>query len=133
MASPSSIITFGLGAWGSPADVVTLGYGISTETLIGRKYPRRRGKTRARQTDDVEIIIPKTPRKVSREKEILEVELAEAKADLVTTELMAHNSVNRAEKIQALSRNIEILEGNLQRVREEEVLIMLAFMALEME
>ena len=131
MASPSSIITFGLGAWGSPADVVTLGYGISTETLIGRKYPRRRGKTRARQTDDVEIKIPK--RKVSREKEILEEELAEARADLITTELMAHNAVNRAEKIQALSRNIEILEGNLQRAKEEEVLIMLAFMALEME
>ena len=133
MASPSSIITFGLGAWGSPADVVTLGYGISTETLIGRKYPRRRGKTRARQTDDVEINIPKKIlKKVSREKEILE-ELAEAKADLVTTELLAHNSVNRADKIQALSRNIEILEGNLQRAKEEEVLIMLAFMALEME
>ena len=133
MASPSSIITIGLGAWGSPADVVTLGYGISTETLIGRKYPRRRGKTRARQTDDVEINIPKKIlKKVSREKEILE-ELAEAKADLVTTELLAHNSVNRADKIQALSRNIEILEGNLQRAKEEEVLIMLAFMALEME
>lgn len=33
MASPSSIVTFGLGSWGSPSDVVTLGYGIGAAAL----------------------------------------------------------------------------------------------------
>lgn len=31
-ASPSSVITLGLGAWGSPSLVITLGYGAGTPT-----------------------------------------------------------------------------------------------------
>ena len=33
-ASPSSVLTMGLGAWGSPSLVITLGYGIGAAAAI---------------------------------------------------------------------------------------------------
>ena len=31
MASPSSVLTLGLGSWGSASDLLTLGYGLSED------------------------------------------------------------------------------------------------------
>lgn len=38
MPSPSSIITLGLGSWGSPEDILTLGYGLMPENSSNPGY-----------------------------------------------------------------------------------------------
>lgn len=48
MASPSSVLTMGLGSWGSPSLLVTLGYGIGGEVVtpitdIGVEWTLRPG------------------------------------------------------------------------------------------
>jgi len=101
----------------------------SAGNLIGRKYPRR-GRTRPRKTLELENI-PEVIEKITKEKEELSEELAAAQADLVSLRLMGDNSVNRAKKIKELSGVINTLEQNLIAAREEEVLLMLACMALE--
>lgn len=35
MGSPSAILTLGLGSWGSSSLVVTLGYGVGEEAVVG--------------------------------------------------------------------------------------------------
>ena len=42
MASPSSIVSFGLGSWASPSDIVTLGYGIGAAVLASAANIYRR-------------------------------------------------------------------------------------------
>lgn len=35
MASPSDVLTFGVGSWGSPSDIITLGFGSESGALVG--------------------------------------------------------------------------------------------------
>lgn len=123
------VITLGLNY--TPSLIVTLGYGIGVaDELIGRKYPRR-GRSRPRKVIHEEL--PKEIEIVAREKQVLVEELAAAEATLLSVELMAHNkSVNRKEKIKALSGAIGTLEKKISIKREEEMLLMLSLMALEM-
>jgi len=111
------------------ADDTSSASGEAGSELIGRKY-QRRGRTRPRKTLELENI-PEVIEKITKEKEELSEELAAAQADLVSVQLMAHNSVNRAKKIKELSGVINTLEQNLDTAREEEVLLLLACMALE--
>jgi len=100
--------------------------------LIGRKYPRR-GRSRPRKIVEIpEETLPEVSQKILAEKQELEEELASAQADLVLTQQMAHNTVNRAKRVKELTSVIGDLEHNLNVRREEEVLLMLTLMALEM-
>jgi hypothetical protein len=42
IGSPSSIVSFGLGSWASPSDIVTLGYGIGAAVLASAANIYRR-------------------------------------------------------------------------------------------
>ncbi len=95
--------------------------------LIGRKYPRR-GRSRPRKIIEIpEDKLPEVSAKIINEKRQIEEDLAEAQADLVSVQLMAHNNeVKHAKVIRDISSAISSLESDLERVQEEEVLIMLA-------
>jgi hypothetical protein len=101
--------------------------------LIGRKYPRR-GRSRPRkilETPEIVEIVEAIPM-VDEYQEKLSHELAFAKAELVTTRLMAHNAVNNAGKILALSEKIGVIESNLRRAKEEER-VMLALLEVVLD
>ena len=101
---------------------------VSTDGgLIGRKYPRR-GRSRPRKVIPEDI--PEAIKEIVAEKDDLVEELAAAQADLVSTQLMAHNTVKHAGKLKELGEVIDTLQHNIKVKREEEVLLMLALMSL---
>lgn len=97
------------------------------DTLIGRKYPSRRRKG---------IYHPRKPvtlAEIKEEKDYAEEVLAEAQTELKLSKLTAHNTVNHNRNIDRISRKVTELETQVARLREEEeVLLMLSFVALEM-
>ena len=103
--------------------------GSADSGLIGRKYPRR-GRSRPRRV--IVEDIPKVIKEIAQEKDDITEELAVAQADLETTKLIAHNTVNRAEKIKKLAAVIDTLQSDLETIKEEEALMLIAFMALEL-
>ena len=59
--SPSAIISLGLGAWGSPGLIVTMGYGQVDPAAIARRHPRTRTPTRvASDTGSTRVAVPAT-------------------------------------------------------------------------
>lgn len=97
----------------------------ATQELIGRK---RRGRARPRKQTVVEAL-----QDIREEKDYLAEVLAEAQTELKLTQLTAHNTVNHNRNIDRISRKVTELETQVARLREEEeVLLMLSFVALEM-
>lgn len=99
------------------------------DQLIGRKYPRHH-RTRPRK-QNVEVV--EALKEVREEKDYAEEVLAEAQTELQLTKLTAYHSVNHNRNIDRISRKVTELETNVARLREEEeMLLMLTFVAMEM-
>ena len=106
--------------------------GAVPDELIGRKYPSRRRRgiyhPRKKVVEVVEVL-----KEVREEKDYAQELLAAKHTELQLTKLQAHNGVNRANRLNVLAGQIQSLETDLMRMREEEeMLMLLSFVALEM-
>ena len=116
------------------AQDATLTY-TSSDTLIGRKYPRR-GRSRSRKVVDIDVTPdavtpPDAVTQIVEDRTILERELAQTNAELETARVMTHNGVNRTKQLEKLAAKVAQIEIDINLGREEEELLILLMMALE--
>lgn len=108
--------------------------GVVVDTLIGRKYPRRRGRYRPRYEELVTRIVDSDQDLVAKEysQQIIEQarQIASAKTDLEIAKHMMAKGRDKVEKLKALEARVEEAETRMGMLRDEEDLLMVILLTL---
>lgn len=102
--------------------------------LIGRKYPRRRGRYKPRYEELVQRIIETDPDLVAKEysRQIIEQarQIASAKTDLEIAKQMMAKGKDKIERLRVFEARVEEAEARMDMLRDEEDMMLILVLAV---